>query len=62
MNVEVVVPVEFQGNIMGMVTRRSGLINSIEGTEHYGTVTADVSIVVKAHQAVANIVKIRKSS
>ena len=45
MNVEVVVPTEFQGNIMGIVTRRSGLITSIEGTEHYGTITADVSIV-----------------
>lgn len=44
MNVEVVVPIEFQGNIIGMMTRRSGIISSIEGTEHYGTVSADVSI------------------
>lgn len=44
MNVEIVVPAEFQGGIIGMVSRRSGIITSIEGTEFYGTVSADVSI------------------
>ena len=44
MNVEVVVPSEFQGSIIGMVSRRAGIITGIDGTEFYGTVCADVSI------------------
>jgi elongation factor G len=46
MNVEVVVPSEFQGGIVGMVSRRTGVITGIDGTEFYSTVTSDVSTVV----------------
>lgn len=43
MNVEVVVPIEFQGNVMGIVSKRNGLVTGMDGTEHWASVSADVS-------------------
>lgn len=44
MNVEIVAPVEHQGGVMGMVSKRSGLIISHEGTAHWFTLVAEVSV------------------
>lgn len=43
MNVEVVVPIEFQGVVIGIVSKRNGVVTGMEGTEHWATVSADVS-------------------
>lgn len=44
MNVEVVVPIEFQGVVIGIVSKRNGVVTGMEGTEHWATVSADISL------------------
>lgn len=43
MSVEISVPVEFQGAVMGIVSRRSGIVAGSEGKEGWVTINAEVS-------------------
>ncbi|PVU98869.1 hypothetical protein BB559_001211 [Furculomyces boomerangus] len=44
MKVDVVVPTEFQGNVLGSLSRRSGVIVDSEVQDDYSTITAEVSL------------------
>ncbi|PRP84575.1 mitochondrial translation elongation factor G [Planoprotostelium fungivorum] len=45
MKVEIQIPTEFQGNVMGMLTKRKGVIDSTEqGTTDYTTIIAEVPL------------------
>ena len=44
MEVEVEVPVEFQGAVIAGLNRRKGMIQSNESREDYSTVVADVPL------------------
>ncbi len=43
MDVEVVVPVEFQGPVMGMMSKRSGIVTGMDSSESWSTLHSDVS-------------------
>lgn len=43
MTVEVSTPVEFQGAVMGIISRRSGIVGGSEGKEGWVTLEAEVT-------------------
>lgn len=42
MNVEVSLPVEFQGAVMGIISKRNGIVAGSEGKEGWVTLDAEV--------------------
>lgn len=44
MNVEISLPVEFQGSVMGIISRRSGIVAGSEGKEGWVTLEAEVPL------------------
>lgn len=47
MNVEILVPFEFQGIVLSMIMKRSGIICGMERTDQWITYVAEVSKIYK---------------
>lgn len=44
MSVEVTAPTEFQGTVMGQISKRTGIITGSDSTEGWFTVTAEIPL------------------
>ena len=44
MAVEIIVPTEFHGNVLGQITKRNGIVTSTESVDEWSTINAEVPL------------------